>query len=148
MPTAMKDCAPGSSSAGWQERRMRSAVIQAMFAASPRASQASIRASASGNGSALAIPTRSKPRVRARALTASATSARGAAAAVSEGAIRSRRARSVPQAEHGRERLVRDLDAAEALHPLLALGLLFEQLPLERHVAAVALGQHVLAHGA
>src|SRR5205823_14955276 len=52
------------------------------------------------------------------------------------------------QAEHGHERFLRDLDVADALHTLLTLALLLEQLALARDVAAVALGQHVLAHGA
>src|SRR5450755_197902 len=47
--------------------------------------------------------------------------------------------------EHGQERLLRHLDPADLLHPLLALLLLLEQLALARDVAAVALGDHVLA---
>ena len=50
--------------------------------------------------------------------------------------------------EHRQERLLRDLDGTHALHPLLALFLLLEQLALAGDVATVALGQHVLAHGA
>src|SRR5690349_14319803 len=46
------------------------------------------------------------------------------------------------------ERLLGDLDAADHLHPLLALLLLLQQLALAGDVAAVALGQHVLADGA
>ena len=42
----------------------------------------------------------------------------------------------------------RDLDPADHLHPLLALLLLLEQLALAGDVAAVALGEHVLADGA
>jgi hypothetical protein len=38
-----------------------------------------------------------------------------------------------------------DLDAADRLHLLLALLLLLEQLALAGDVAAVALGEHVLA---
>src|SRR5258708_1849067 len=48
--------------------------------------------------------------------------------------------------QDGEERLLRDLDAADLLHALLARLLLLEQLPLARHVAAVALGEHGLAH--
>src|SRR5581483_6081554 len=86
----MKDRAPGSSSAGRQARRTRSAVSQAMPAAPPRASQARVRASASANGAASAIPTRSKPSARACAFTAAASAARslgsgGALAAAAPG---------------------------------------------------------------
>ena len=42
---------------------------------------------------------------------------------------------------------VRNLHGAEVAHLLLALLLLFEQLLLAGDVAAVALGEHVLAHG-
>src|SRR3954447_16484249 len=45
----------------------------------------------------------------------------------------------------GDERLLRHLDAAHHLHPLLAFLLLLEQLALAGDVTAVALGQHVLA---
>src|SRR5215210_2658059 len=44
----------------------------------------------------------------------------------------------VAEFEDGQEGLLRDLDAADLLHPLLALA---------RDVAAVALGRHVLAEG-
>src|SRR5664279_3509601 len=44
------------------------------------------------------------------------------------------------------ERLLRHLDPADHLHPLLAFLLLLQQLALPGDVAAVALGQHVLAH--
>src|SRR5947209_20326467 len=47
--------------------------------------------------------------------------------------------------QHGQERFLRDLDLADTLHPLLAFLLLLEQLALARDVAAVALGEHVLA---
>src|SRR6266566_9844173 len=50
--------------------------------------------------------------------------------------------------EHRQERLLRDLHRPHLLHPLLALLLLLEQLALARHVAAVALGGHVLAQRA
>src|SRR3954449_11724045 len=49
--------------------------------------------------------------------------------------------------EHAQERLLRHLDPADLLHPLLPFLLLLEQLALARDVAAVALGDHVLAHG-
>src|SRR5262245_38814480 len=70
-------------------------------------------------------------------------------------AIRTRRSPSIwasPSgrvgSEHGQERLLRDLDRADPLHPALALPLLLEQLPLPGDVATVTLGQHVLAHRA
>src|SRR5690348_12865261 len=47
--------------------------------------------------------------------------------------------------EDREEGLLRDLDASHRLHPLLAGLLLLEQLALASHVAAVALGEHVLA---
>src|SRR3954463_8719895 len=47
--------------------------------------------------------------------------------------------------EDGEERLLRDLHVAHLLHALLAGLLLLEQLALARDVAAVALGEHVLA---
>src|SRR6266545_8315534 len=49
-------------------------------------------------------------------------------------------------AEDGQKGLLRDLDGPDPLHPLLAFLLLFEELALTGDVAAVALGQHVLAH--
>src|SRR6476660_6505778 len=49
--------------------------------------------------------------------------------------------------EDGEERLLRDLDGADLLHPLLPRLLLLEQLPLARDVAAVALCEHVLPLG-
>src|ERR1051325_5671311 len=45
----------------------------------------------------------------------------------------------------GDEGLLRDLDPAHGLHPLLAFLLLLQQLALPRDVTAVALGQDVLA---
>src|SRR5215510_14486581 len=51
----------------------------------------------------------------------------------------------VPEVEHGEERLLRDLDAADLLHALLPLLLLLEELALARDVPAVALREHVLA---
>src|SRR6185503_8854735 len=48
-------------------------------------------------------------------------------------------------AEHRQERLLRDLDGSDALHPPLALFLPFEQLSLARDVATVAFGKDVLA---
>src|SRR4029450_11667279 len=50
--------------------------------------------------------------------------------------------------ERGDERLLRDLDAADHLHPLLTLLLLLQQLPLAGDVTAAALGEDVLADGA
>src|SRR4051812_46352353 len=51
----------------------------------------------------------------------------------------------VAEVEHGEECLLRHLDRADLLHPLLAGLLLLEQLALARDVAAVALRDHVLA---
>src|SRR5688572_22259876 len=48
-------------------------------------------------------------------------------------------------AEHRQEGLLGNLHRAELLHALLALFLLLEELALARHVAAVALGENVLA---
>src|SRR4029453_16640673 len=59
-----------------------------------------------------------------------------------------RRSRALPirvEVEHGEEGLLRHLDAADLLHPLLALLLLLEQLALARDVSAVALGEKLLA---
>src|SRR4029077_16232048 len=41
-----------------------------------------------------------------------------------------------PHLEHRQEGLLRDLDAADALHPFLSFLLFLEQLPLSRDVAA------------
>src|SRR5574337_1915610 len=49
--------------------------------------------------------------------------------------------------QHGHERLLGDVHAADGFHALLALLLLLQQLALAGHVAAVALGGHVLAEG-
>src|SRR5688572_886293 len=48
--------------------------------------------------------------------------------------------------QDGEECLLGNLHAADLLHPLLPLLLLLEELALARDVAAVALGDHVLAH--
>src|SRR5256885_10323209 len=50
--------------------------------------------------------------------------------------------------QRGDERLLRDVDLAELAHALLAFLLLLQELALARHVAAVALGGHVLAERA
>src|SRR5687767_5291115 len=50
--------------------------------------------------------------------------------------------------ECGDEGFLRDIDAADRLHPLLTFLLPLEQLPLAGDVTAVALGEHVLADGA
>src|SRR5688572_6650870 len=50
-----------------------------------------------------------------------------------------------PYLQHRQERLLGDLDASHALHALLAFLLLLEQLSLARDVAAVTLGEHILA---
>src|SRR5918994_3676727 len=52
---------------------------------------------------------------------------------------------SIVQLESGDEHVARHLDAPDRLHLLLALLLLLEQLALARDVAAVALGEDVLA---
>src|SRR3954453_17793274 len=49
--------------------------------------------------------------------------------------------------EDREERLLRDLDVADLLHPLLAFLLFLQELALAGDVAAVALGGHVLAQG-
>src|SRR5258708_28802943 len=53
----------------------------------------------------------------------------------------------VAHLEGGDEGGLRNLHLAELAHPLLALFLLVQQLALAADVAAVALGEHVLAHG-
>src|SRR5213593_5161938 len=50
--------------------------------------------------------------------------------------------------EHRQEGFLRDLHGPHLFHALLPLLLLFEELALARHVAAVALGGHVLAQRA
>src|SRR5947209_11799897 len=55
---------------------------------------------------------------------------------------------AVVHLERGDEGRLRDLDVADLAHPLLALLLLLEKLLLAADVAAVALGQHVLAQRA
>src|SRR5436190_1622455 len=52
---------------------------------------------------------------------------------------------SVIYLQYGQERLLGHLDLADLLHALLPGLLLLEQLALAAHVAAVALGDHVLA---
>src|SRR5579883_1355584 len=49
----------------------------------------------------------------------------------------------VANLEHRKERLLRNIHAPHALHPLLAFLLFFEQLPFARNIAAVALGENV-----
>src|SRR5258708_18607099 len=51
------------------------------------------------------------------------------------------------KAQHRHERLLRDLHIADALHSGFARLLLLQQLALARDVAAVALGDDVLAEG-
>src|SRR5205085_2007694 len=48
--------------------------------------------------------------------------------------------------QNGEERFLRDVDFSHPFHALLAFLLFLEQLPLARDVAAVTLGEHVLAH--
>src|SRR6516162_1334923 len=52
---------------------------------------------------------------------------------------------AVAHPEGGDEGRLRDLDPAELAHPLFALLLLFEELALAGHVAAIAFCKHVLA---
>src|SRR5215831_11519760 len=52
----------------------------------------------------------------------------------------------LPHLQYRQKGFLGDLDAADALHALLAFLLLLEQLALAGNVAAVALGEHVLAH--
>src|SRR5438270_2603571 len=47
--------------------------------------------------------------------------------------------------ENREESLLRNLDAADHLHAFLAGLLLLEKLALARHIASIALGEHVLA---
>src|SRR5690606_32951811 len=47
--------------------------------------------------------------------------------------------------QHREERFLRDFDVANLLHALLTGLLLFQQLALTTHIAAVALGKNVLA---
>src|SRR6185436_1964642 len=55
------------------------------------------------------------------------------------------RSSTIPPLQDGEERLLRNLHRADLLHAFLALFLFVEQLALARDVAAVALGDHVLA---
>ena len=57
-----------------------------------------------------------------------------------------RTVRSFVDFENSHEGFLGHFDAADALHALLALLLLLEQLALTRDVAAIAFGEHVLAH--
>src|SRR5688572_6178765 len=50
-----------------------------------------------------------------------------------------------PYLQHREEGLLRDLDLTELLHAFLALFLFLEELALAADVAAIALGEHVLA---
>src|SRR5271156_1318554 len=52
---------------------------------------------------------------------------------------------AVAHLEGGDEGRLRDLDLAELAHPLFAFLLLFEELALAGHVAAIAFGEDVLA---
>src|SRR6476659_10000737 len=52
------------------------------------------------------------------------------------------------EAEDGHEGFLRDVHVADALHALLAFGLLLEELALSADVAAVAFREDVLAHRA
>src|SRR5487761_312738 len=73
-------------------------------------------------------------RVHALATTAMATAAARAPTVL------------VIKLEHRHESLLRDLDGAHPLHPLLSFLLLLQQLALARDVTAIAFGQHVFSH--
>src|SRR2546430_14515796 len=49
--------------------------------------------------------------------------------------------------QHRQKRLLGNIHTADALHALLTFFLFFQQLALAGDVAAVAFGEHVLAHG-
>src|ERR1043165_1068706 len=85
-----------------------------------------------------------RSRARSRA-TSRSRSTRGSRADPRRRRLGSVRVRAVAQLEDREERLLRDLDAPDLLHALLALLLAFEQLALAGDVAAVALGGDVLA---
>src|SRR6202167_626187 len=51
----------------------------------------------------------------------------------------------LPDLEQGQESLLRNLDASDLFHPLLAFLLLLEQLSFSRDIAAVTFGGNVLA---
>src|SRR5260221_10905424 len=51
----------------------------------------------------------------------------------------------LPDLEQGQESLLRNLDAPDLFHPLLAFLLLLEQLPFSRNIAAITFGGYVLA---
>ena len=55
---------------------------------------------------------------------------------------------SLAHLQHRQERFLRNIHAADALHALLAFFLFLQQLALADDVAAVALGEDVLADGA
>src|SRR5262245_11510657 len=52
---------------------------------------------------------------------------------------------SLVHLEHGQERLLWDLHRPHLFHPFLSFFLFLQQLPLPGDVAAIALGEHVLA---
>ncbi len=52
-----------------------------------------------------------------------------------------------PNLEDSQESFLRDIDLTHALHAPLAFLLLFEKFTLSRNVAAIALGDHILAYG-
>src|SRR5205814_10104712 len=49
--------------------------------------------------------------------------------------------------QHRQKRLLWNIPSPDALHALLTFFLFFQQLALAGDVAAVAFGEHVLAHG-
>src|SRR3954465_11766997 len=89
---------------------------------------------------------RSRPRAPARALLPAPRAPRPQARRASAGS-RWSSPLFVAQRQDGQERLLRPLDPPHLLHPPLARLLLLEQLALAGDVAAVALGDHVLAVG-
>src|SRR5712672_2525540 len=66
--------------------------------------------------------------------------------ASSRGETKAASARLLADLQNGQKRLLRDLNLPDLLHAFLAGFLFLEQLALARDVAAVTLGEHVLAH--
>src|SRR6267378_2746913 len=65
---------------------------------------------------------------------------------ISREQLRRQEPQSLIHLQHCQKRFLRNLDPADFLHALLAFLLLFEQFALARDVAAVALGNYILAH--
>src|SRR5690348_9145191 len=54
--------------------------------------------------------------------------------------------RALVKLQHRHEGVLRNFHRADTLHPPLAFLLLFQQFAFPRHITAVALREHVLAH--